>query len=339
MNNKIIRTICYFNKDVNSEVLDRLDAVEKLLKSKGFEVQTKRICTAGKTIKELSESVKDKSILLNVGALSMSEAKSQLKDFIEAENISFNVELAKEDINQEHVGLLINIIKTNPAKTFEFAYVFNNVPSSPYFPSANYEKEGFSIGLQPTDLAKDCKSLEEWLENMKNIWNEINDLFSGRNDYLGIDSSIAPMFEGDGSLVNFIKKIKTSFNDSVLTDTYLKITEFIKKNNPHPVGLCGLMFPCLEDFELADEYEDGNFSVERNIFLSLHSGLGIDTYPIGVDESPEKILDILKVVQKLSNKYSKSLSVRFVSDGKAKIGEKTDFKNQYLKDVIVRALD
>ena len=47
---------------------------------------------------------------------------------------------------------------------------------------------------------------------------------------------------------------------------------------------------------------------------------------------------ILKLVQSLSNKYGKSLSVRFVSDGKSKIGMKTNFKNQYLKDVVIRPL-
>ena len=98
------------------------------------------------------------------------------------------------------------------------------------------------------------------------------------------------------------------------------------------------MLPCLEDFELADEYEKGNFSIERNIFLSLQSGLGIDTYPIGIDESPKRVLNILKTIQSLSNKYDKPLSVRFVSDGKAKIGNRTSFKNKYLKDVIIRKL-
>lgn len=44
---------------------------------------------------------------------------------------------------------------------------------------------------------------------------------------------------------------------------------------------------------------------------------------------------ILRLTQQLSNKYKKPLSVRFVSDGQAKIGEKTAFKNQYLKDVTV----
>lgn len=46
----------------------------------------------------------------------------------------------------------------------------------------------------------------------------------------------------------------------------------------------------------------------------------------------------MKLVQGLSNKYQKPLSIRFVSDGKAKIGDKTDFKNKYLKDVHIRPI-
>jgi uncharacterized protein (UPF0210 family) len=60
------------------------------------------------------------------------------------------------------------------------------------------------------------------------------------------------------------------------------------------------MIPCLEDKELVQEYEQGNFSIERNIFLSLHSGLGIDAYPIGVDQDRGKVVDILKRLQALA---------------------------------------
>ncbi len=229
-------------------------------------------------------------------------------------------------------------MRENPEKMFHFAYVFNNELSSPYFPSSAYKKDGFTIGLQVTDLSQDCSCLEDWLQQIKKTWSEICHIFKDEKDFLGIDSSVAPLFEGKSSLVNFVKKIHGQFNQSILTNTYLKITKFIKEQNPKPIGLCGIMFPCLEDFELAKEYENGNFGLERNLFLALHSGLGIDTYPIGIDEKIEKILDVLKLVQGLSGKYKKPLSIRFVSDGKAKIGQKTDFKNQYLKDVVVRSI-
>lgn len=335
---KVIRSVCLFSKNPCLQDENRLLTIENLLKDKGYSVQTKRICSPVGSFSEMSNSISDKSIMLSLGSLDFDSADKKLEDFLRVGNIHFNLDLSNEKIDLKHVEILFKIIKENPPSTFSFTYSFNNPVSSPYFPSAKFEKEGFSIGLQVTDLAKDCNSLEEWFENMRFCWNEINSIFESRDDFLGIDSSVAPLFEKDSSLIYFIKRIFDSFNYSVLTDTYLRITEFIKKENPRPVGLCGLMFPCLEDFELANEYSSGNFSVERNIFLSLHSGLGIDTYPIGVDEDKDRVVNILEVVQGLSRKYSKPLSVRFVSDGKAKVGEKTDFQNQYLKDVVVRKL-
>lgn len=334
MTNKIIRTICYFHKDPNNKVFKNLDNLEKLFVENGFSIQTKRLCSPNvDKIIELDKTYASKGYFLAVGSID-----SRAVEILKTNNTAFNYDLTNKEINLEDVQILFNAIKMNPAKTFAFTYVFNNQPSSPFFPSANYERDGFSIGLQPTDLADDCSNLSEWLEKMKDVWFEINDLMKDNQEFLGIDSSIAPLFSGKSSLINFIKKIKGDFNKSTTSDIYTRITRFIKTENLKPIGLCGLMFPCLEDFELAEEYEKGNFNIERNIYLSLHSGLGIDTYPIGIDEKPERILEILNLIKSLSDKYKKPLSARFVSDGEAKIGQKTDFKNQYLKDVVVKSL-
>lgn len=328
MSNKIIRNICYFTKEITDSI-ERINKIASKLLDKDYVIQTKRICSPLR-IKIIQEKVKDKSILLNVGTLSKPSAINQFGDFKKSSNVSFNIDLSKS-VTESDVQFLFKLIKECPEKTFNFAYVFNNVKSTPYFPSANYYEDGFSIGLQSTDLALNCSSLDEWLSKMKIAWNEIYNLFKNDKKFLGIDSSIAPLYKGKSSLINFIKKLGFSFSESIDTDTYIKMTDFIKKSNPKPVGLCGLMLPCLEDFELADEYEKGNFSVERNIFLSLQSGLGVDTYPVGIDENPDKILNILLLIQGLSNKYKKPLSVRFVSDGKARIGKKTRFNNEYLR--------
>ncbi|MFA6161280.1 MAG: DUF711 family protein [Patescibacteria group bacterium] len=338
MNYKIIRSICYFTKNPDDRIVEELERIKFLFIEKGFEVQTLRICVNGFKFKDIAEKITDKEILLGAGSMSFQEVSEQLDDFFQIPNLSFNLDLSDAVISSEHVDLLFKIIRNKPEQTFNFAYVFNNAHSSPYFPSANYNQDGFSIGLQPTNLSASCTSLDEWFAQMSETWEEVCSALKEEKDFLGIDSSIAPLFEVESSLINFVQRLGMSFNESILTDSYLRITKFIKENNPKLIGLCGLMLPCLEDFELADEYEQGNFSVERNLFLSLHSGLGIDTYPIAVDESLIKVLNVLKTVQGLSNKYKKPLSVRFVSDGKAKIGEKTDFKNQYLKDVVVRRL-
>jgi uncharacterized protein (UPF0210 family) len=138
--------------------------------------------------------------------------------------------------------------------------------------------------------------------------------------------------------VNFLRRLGIDWDRAVSSDVFLGISRFIKSAAPRSVGLCGLMFPCLEDFELAEEYEQGRFSVERCVFLSLHSGLGIDSYPVGVDEDPDRMLEVLRLVQGLSDKFRKPLSARFISDGRARIGERTDLGSPYLRDVTVRPL-
>ena len=336
--NKIIRTICYFSAQPGNHTVERLNTIASQLESKGFMVQTKRICSSLRDIKALEMSVSDPEIFLSVGALDIDEAENQLQSFYDSRNVSFHIDLTTEEIAARHVAILFDIIRHQPEKTFNFTYVFHNQPSSPYFPSAQYDKEGFSIGLQPTDLSEGCHTLDAWLHAVRDVWAEIYDLFQDDATFLGIDASIAPLFAGKSSLVHFIKRLGVSFPESVITAMYVHITTFLQACNPRPIGLCGLMFPCLEDFVLAEEYEQGQFSIERNIYLALHSGLGIDTYPIGVDEHPDQVRSILRLLQGLSTKYRKALSARFVSDGRAAIGAQTRFDNPYLKDVTIRGL-
>ena len=335
---KIIRTICLFDDKITDETKEKLNQIEKLLKDHGFTAQTKRICLPKYLTEAPDKQLLEQGILLSLGEQNFENLKNNFTDFLRSSNKAINLDLTKENITTAHVDLLFKIIENKPNSTFRFTYGFNLPASSPYFPSAKFGQKGFSIGLQPTDLSADCKTLPQWLEKMKTVWQELDTLLKPLDGYLGIDSSIAPLFKGHGSLINFVNRLGLNFSRSATTDIYTTISKFIKENNPKPAGLCGIMFPCLEDFELALEYEKDNFDIERNIYLSLHSGLGIDTYPIGTDESKERVLEILKLVQQLSNKYKKPLSARFVSDGKAKIGEKTDFKNQYLKDITIRKL-
>ncbi len=335
---KIIRTICLFTDEITAQDIEKLEKISQLLKENNFSIQTKRICLSHYKTQINDKELSDRSILLGLGEQTFKGVKENFADFLKSDNKAINLDLTKENITTEHVDILFKMINDKPDNTFRFTYGFNLPVSSPYFPSAKFGQKGFAVGLQPTDLSENCKNISEWLEKMNTVWKEIDTILKSIDGYLGIDSSIAPLFHGSSSLINFVKRLGLDFSHSATTDIYTTISKFIKEKNPKPIGLCGLMFPCLEDFELAEEYEKGNFNIERNIFLSLHSGLGVDTYPIAVNQNKKKVIEILKLLQQLSNKYKKTLSARFVSDGKAKIGEKTDFKNQYLKDVIVREL-
>ncbi len=334
---KIVRTLCFFTKESNRIPLELSERLSALLTKNGYSIQTERICFPD--FKSCDESALNKDdVMTGVGTLSFEQAHGFLPCFLQSEKTLFNIDLSDEEISDRHVDILFKIMSKKAGHTFNFAYCFQVPPSSPYFPSASFGREGFSVGLQPTNLAKGCTTLSEWLENMRSVWLELHSLLSPFSEFLGIDSSIAPLFLGEGSLISFVKQLYTDFSTSVTTDFYTSLSSFVRDSNPCPVGLCGVMLPCLEDFELAKEYERGNFSIERNIFLSLHSGLGIDTYPIAIDQPKKKVVEILRLVQSLSRKYSKPLSVRFVSDGKAKIGDRTEFNNQYLCDVRVRTL-
>ena len=336
--NKIIRSLCWFAETPETAgIPDRLNEIENQLSEHGYLVQTKRVCFNKTRIDALRRWENKDSLYLSIGTLDFASLTEQLVDFLQAGNVSLNLDLT-DGVEANHVDMLLRIVQEAPAKTFNFTYTFHNQPSSPFFPSATFEHPGFAIGLQSTDLSEECSDLTAWLSAMEAVWLEICEVLGGNEHFLGIDASIAPLFRDASSLVHFVKRIHGDFAKAVTTDFFIKITAFLSTRNPKPVGLCGLMLPCLEDFELAEEYEAGRFSIERNLFLALHSGLGVDTYPIGIDENPERILQILRLLQKLSAKYEKPLSARFVSDGKTKIGAVSDFQNQYLKDVTIRPL-
>lgn len=335
---KIVRTVCLFSESFQEKELSIFDTLLSLLHRKGFAVQTKRLCLPGYIEGSIDQELAARNILLGFGSQSYSTFRDHFDDFLLSSNKAVSLDITHEQVTEEHVRILFDIIKNKPENTFRFSYGCNIPPSSPYFPSATFGTKGWSVGLQATNLAVSCLTLEEWLQRLKSCWEEIHGLFNGMPGYLGIDSSIAPLFRGPGSFIGFIKRLMQTFEESVTTDIYTVISSFISSENPHPIGLCGLMFPCLEDMELADEYEHGNFTVERNIFLSLHSGLGIDTMPIAIDDDPTVVLRILRLIQALSRKYKKPLSARFVSDGKTRIGSKTCFNNPYLQDVTLRRL-
>ena len=219
---KVVRTICLFRKTITDQDYKVLGDISSVLEQNGFEIQTKRICLA-KYDPEINDGeLLEKDILLGLGSVTSVELEQYIDSFIASKNKNITLDLSKEDISLKHVDTLFKIITENPSNTFNFTYGFNTPSSSPYFPSAIYEQDGFSVGLQPTDLAEGCSSLDEWLERMKGTWNDLNGILNQFNGYLGIDSSVAPIFEGSGSLVHFIKRIAGSFNESVITDIYTK---------------------------------------------------------------------------------------------------------------------
>ena len=332
-----VRSICLFSDTPSSDAAVKLARIERALISHGCSIQTKRYL-APVEMRVLQRAVSDLQIYLSVGSLSFDQAARQLDTFCELDRMFCNVDLTDELPREDHVDFLYELIRRAPSKTFNFAFTFANALSSPFFPAAAFDRPGFSIGLQATDLAEGCETLHDWFSKMKKAWHRIAEAVGGIPGFLGIDSSVAPLGSGGGSFLAFVRRLCPDFRRSLISTCYVEVSKFVKNENDFPVGLCGLMFPCLEDFELAAEYEQGNFELATSIYLSLHSGTGIDTYPIGIDEDRRAVLDSLRLMRALAGKYGKPLSVRFISDGRSRIGERTVFGQEYLKDVVIRPI-
>ncbi len=337
MPHAIVRSLCLFTDRLDAHEGERLDRLALRIEEAGFTLQTRRVCVAGHGAAEVEACYGDGRRFLSIGQLDRTGLAREFDALLETNNVACN--LAPPDaVTADDAAWLFRLMEAQPEQTFGFAYTFANAPGSPFFPSASWAGNGFALGLQPTDLAVGCDTPEAWLVRLRDSWLELQALFANEPGFLGIDGSIAPLWDNPGSLVGHVRRWAGSFERAITSDLFLRITGFLRTANPCPVGLNGLMLPCLEDRQLAGVYEQGRFTVERNLFLAMHCGLGIDTYPVGIDETPERVLEILRLVQGLAERHAKPLSVRLVSDGRARIGERTGFGNRYLHDVVVRSL-
>lgn len=347
MTKKVIRTLTYFLPHAVADwqpTMARIAALYDRAIAAGYEVQTLRLCSPHLCAGQLPTLGENLPLLLcSWGTLDMAAAdfESRVADWWSSDDaLFFNINLQAEP-TRAHVDFLMETLKRRPLKLFHFAYTVAAADNrSPFFPSAHSEREGFAVGLQTTDLAVGAATLGDWLERKRAVWAEIIELFGAENDFMGIDSSVAPLFENGSSLFEHLARWYPNYSMSRLATMpiFTQITNFIKTQNPMPTGLCGLMLPCLEDFALARHYDNGDFDTERNLYLSLHSGLGIDTYPFGIDQDAGRMLEVLQLLYALGTKYKKPLSVRWISDGISKIGEQSRFENQFLLDAKIRAI-
>ena len=90
MSNKIIRTICYFQKDPNEQVFQKLDELENLFKQEGFGVQTKRICSPNINLMiDLSKKHSGKGYVFGMGTVEEIIIQEKIDQILDAD-VHFN---------------------------------------------------------------------------------------------------------------------------------------------------------------------------------------------------------------------------------------------------------
>jgi hypothetical protein len=116
------------------------------------------------------------------------------------------------------------------------------------------------------------------------------------------------------------------------------ITSALSEIGARKVGYSGLMMPIAEDPRLAERWNGGGVSLEALLSYSAVCGTGLDTVPLPGDTSVEEIARIISDVATLSVKWNKPLSARLLVIAGKHVGERTEFNNPNLIDVVLQPL-
>ena len=227
-------------------------------------------------------------------------------------------------------------------------------PYTPFFPagmgpSSSCEEESlkipFSIGLENGKLAKKIlghsatidKVSTHFKEEMGNALRPIQNICesisqSTESIYMGMDTSLNPSLDENGSVVEAIEQIESvqKFGGPGSINAAAEIT-YALKNLPDikKVGYCGLMLPVCEDHRLASLATSREIDTTRLLAISSVCGVGLDTIPVP-DCDAKKLVSLILDVSSLSFRYEKSLSCRLLICPGSTEGDQTSFNSPYM---------
>jgi uncharacterized protein (UPF0210 family) len=236
---------------------------------------------------------------------------------------------------------------------FRFAAAFCVPTGVPFFPVAchGYDFDGFSLGLENSDLFVQAMGQAQGLENSRRVLEGIMGAAYAPLDklchkleqkisvtYCGIDTSLSPSLKEEESLVKGFQAAGVSFGRGGTLALSAVITGVLKSLEIRRTGYCGLMLPVLEDKGLCRLADEGVFGIDQLLMYSAVCGVGIDTLPLPGDVSVEKIEALYADTAALALKWNKALSVRLLPIQGLSEGDKTDFHSPYMDNCRVFSL-
>lgn len=342
----------------------------RCFQERGYEVQTTRIATNpyGQYTEKLdrheiislfslmNKICKENDVsFLGIGYSDNTEHISLLKDInLSSDIISASSMITKgKSIDYGKISVSSRLIKEislneiNGNGNFRFAAIANCPPGIPFFPSAYHEGEtGFGIGLESADILMKAFSLSSDLQdarkNFKNIYEEelkkieeISRKLEADNSikYMGIDASINPSLQENGSIAFAFEKLCTGkFGSSRTLSIAAMVTSVIREMDVKLCGYSGLMLPICEDIGLAKRSDERAFGINDLLLFSSVCGCGLDTIPLSGNISEDTVSGILLDVAALAIKLDKPLSARLLPIPDRKEGDRTSFNSPYLVD-------
>jgi uncharacterized protein (UPF0210 family) len=261
-----------------------------------------------------------------------------------------------DNVNWPAVNAAARVIKSlsdteHSEGDFHFAALASVPPYSPFFPAAYHTGSGrqFTIGLQSAGIVKaafenapDVPTARRRLIDL--LYPQAFDAEAVASSidqeqgwiYLGQDLSPAP--SKDASIGDAIEALsKQPFGTSGTMTVAGTITSVLKQDiAARKIGYSGLMLPIAEDPRLADRWNNGYVSIDALLSYSAVCGTGLDTVPLPGDTSVEEIARIVGDVATLAAKWNKPLSARLLVIAGKHAGERTEFQNPNLIDVVLQ---
>jgi uncharacterized protein (UPF0210 family) len=155
--------------------------------------------------------------------------------------------------------------------------------------------------------------------------------------YLGIDSSLNPSLDEDGSVAAAMEQLDEVpvFGGPGTLGAAAEITKSLQSlPGIKLTGYCGLMLPVCEDTRLAKlaSEEESVRLLRITDLLSISSvcGVGVDTVPVPGDCSKKELSSLILDVAGIAGRWDKSLSCRVFPVPGKKAGEMTEFNSPYM---------
>jgi uncharacterized protein len=236
---------------------------------------------------------------------------------------------------------------------FNFTATAMLKPYAPFYPGAYFtdEDKRFSIGFQGASVVQEVfarthgnfdasvaeltRQLTVHAKVAESIGNKV--AASSGWTFMGVDPTPAPL--GDVSIGAAIETYTGSrFGSSGTMTAALVITTAVKAVPVRQIGYAGLMVPVMEDKRLAQRWAEDAYNTDALLAYSAVCGTGLDTVPYPGDISEEQMVRIYGDVASLAWKWKKPLSARLQPVQGKKVGDHTEFEDEYLFNTTLHAL-
>ena len=276
-----------------------------------------------------------------------------------AENMNGSVAIAGEDgIHWDGVGAAAGVIaflaQHSPRSqgNFSFAAISMVPPGTPFFPAGfnSGNEHQFAIGLQSANVIAEAIAGKKNPAEAENAIRERLGAFATQIEQIGKDvaKETSWIYEGIDLSPAPLKRDSIGAAIEAYTGGWIgssgtlgaaaMITRAIQSIPVTRVGYSGLMLPVLEDSVIARRWSEGSISIDGLLAYSSVCGTGLDTIPLPGRVSPEQLIKILGDVASLSVKWKKPLSARLLPIAGKDAGDRTDFDNPRLVNVLLRPL-